>query len=34
VPAAMELLGQWNWWLPRPLHRLLPEANFEAISRA
>jgi RND superfamily putative drug exporter len=24
VPAAMRLLGEWNWWLPRPLERLLP----------
>jgi uncharacterized membrane protein YdfJ with MMPL/SSD domain len=24
VPAAMRLLGAWNWWLPRPLARLLP----------
>ena len=24
VPAAMRLLGAWNWWLPRPLTRLLP----------
>ena len=24
VPAAMRLLGDWNWWLPRPLRRLLP----------
>jgi RND superfamily putative drug exporter len=24
VPAAMQLLGEWNWWLPRPLARLLP----------
>ena len=24
VPAAMELLGDWNWWLPRPLARILP----------
>jgi RND superfamily putative drug exporter len=24
VPAAMRLLGDWNWWLPRPLERLLP----------
>jgi uncharacterized membrane protein YdfJ with MMPL/SSD domain len=23
VPAAMELLGDWNWWLPRPLQRVL-----------
>jgi hypothetical protein len=20
----MRLLGEWNWWLPSPLHRLLP----------
>jgi uncharacterized membrane protein YdfJ with MMPL/SSD domain len=30
VPAAMELLGDWNWWLPRPLARLLPDASFES----
>jgi uncharacterized membrane protein YdfJ with MMPL/SSD domain len=24
VPAVMELLGAANWWLPRPLARLLP----------
>jgi uncharacterized membrane protein YdfJ with MMPL/SSD domain len=24
VPAAMVLLGRWNWWLPRPLERILP----------
>ena len=22
VPSLMELLGQWNWWAPRPLRRL------------
>jgi RND superfamily putative drug exporter len=32
VPAAMELLGRWNWWLPRPLARLLPEASFEELA--
>jgi RND superfamily putative drug exporter len=30
VPATMELLGDWNWWLPRPLGRVLPRASFEA----
>ncbi|XRQ03454.1 MMPL family transporter [Actinomadura welshii] len=25
VPAAMSLLGAANWWLPRPLARILPE---------
>ena len=29
VPAAMELLGDWNWWLPRPLARLLPDVAIE-----
>ncbi|MGH2614624.1 MAG: MMPL family transporter [Thermomicrobiales bacterium] len=24
VPATMRLLGDWNWWLPSPLRRLLP----------
>ena len=24
VPALMRLLGDWNWWAPRPLARLLP----------
>ncbi len=29
VPAAMELLGRWNWWLPRPLARLLPARGLD-----
>jgi RND superfamily putative drug exporter len=24
VPATMKLLGDWNWWLPSPLRRILP----------
>jgi RND superfamily putative drug exporter len=24
VPSTMRLLGDWNWWLPSPLRRLLP----------
>jgi hypothetical protein len=24
VPALMRLVGEWNWWVPRPLARLLP----------
>ena len=27
VPAAMRLLGSWNWWMPAPLARLLPAAS-------
>jgi RND superfamily putative drug exporter len=34
VPAAMEVMGRWNWWLPRPLARLLPEADFEGATPA
>ena len=29
VPATMELLGKWNWYLPRPLARILPKGSFE-----
>jgi RND superfamily putative drug exporter len=25
VPATMKLLGDWNWWLPRWLDRILPD---------
>ena len=34
VPSTMELMGKWNWWLPRPLERVLPEAPFEAPAEA
>jgi uncharacterized membrane protein YdfJ with MMPL/SSD domain len=30
VPATMEIMGRWNWWLPKPLARVLPRADFEA----
>jgi uncharacterized membrane protein YdfJ with MMPL/SSD domain len=33
VPATMEIMGKWNWWLPRPLARILPEADFEGSGR-
>jgi RND superfamily putative drug exporter len=29
IPAAMILLGDANWWLPRWLDRLLPTVDFE-----
>ena len=29
VPATMELMGEWNWWLPDCLDRILPHADFE-----
>jgi uncharacterized membrane protein YdfJ with MMPL/SSD domain len=34
VPATMELMGRWNWWLPKPLARRLPRPAFEASGRA
>jgi uncharacterized membrane protein YdfJ with MMPL/SSD domain len=33
VPAAMKLLGDWNWWMPSWLDRLLPDFSFEAGAR-
>ena len=29
LPASMQLLGDWNWWLPRFL-RWLPVITIEA----
>jgi len=34
VPAAMKLLGGWNWWFPSWLDRALPDLSFEAGSTA
>jgi RND superfamily putative drug exporter len=28
VPVALRLLGKWAWWLPKPLHRVLPDVRF------
>jgi uncharacterized membrane protein YdfJ with MMPL/SSD domain len=33
VPAAMKLLGKWNWWLPRRL-QWLPHVSVEGPPRA
>jgi putative drug exporter of the RND superfamily len=30
VPATMQLLGRWNWWLPAPIARVLRVAASEA----
>ena len=30
VPATMEIMGRWNWWLPKGLDRVLPRAAFES----
>ena len=34
VPATMEIMGRWNWWLPPRLDRVLPHAGFERGSRS
>ncbi|HZO61373.1 MAG TPA: MMPL family transporter [Gaiellaceae bacterium] len=30
VPATMQLMGDWNWWLPSWLDRILPNLDFES----
>jgi len=30
VPATMEIMGRWNWWLPRRGDRVLSHAGFES----
>ncbi|MFC8085891.1 MMPL family transporter [Streptomyces sp. NPDC057340] len=30
VPAVMQMLGRWAWWLPAPLARKLPKVSIEA----
>ncbi len=32
VPATMEIMGRWNWWLPERLARVLPRTDFESRS--
>jgi uncharacterized membrane protein YdfJ with MMPL/SSD domain len=34
VPATMELLGDWNWWLPKSLDRIMPDMDFESSGSA
>jgi len=33
VPAAMRLMGRWNWWLPAWLDRRLPNVSLEGTVR-
>jgi RND superfamily putative drug exporter len=32
VPAAMKLMGHWNWWMPRALDSVLPRIDLERAS--
>ncbi len=34
VPAAMKLMGKWNWWMPSWLDRVLPRLSFEGGGKA
>lgn len=29
VPAVLVLAGRWNWWLPEPLRRVMPQVRLE-----
>jgi RND superfamily putative drug exporter len=29
VPAVLQLAGEWNWWLPSGLKRLMPKVSLE-----
>jgi uncharacterized membrane protein YdfJ with MMPL/SSD domain len=33
VPATMRLMGDWNWWLPRPLARLVRRRVVQPAAR-
>ena len=33
VPSTMRLMGDWNWWLPGWLDRLLPQVSLEGSTR-
>ncbi len=28
MPVMLRVLGTWAWWLPKPLHRILPDVRF------
>jgi RND superfamily putative drug exporter len=32
VPAVMQLLGNWNWWIPNWLERILPRLDVERVA--
>jgi len=32
VPAVMQLLGKWNWWIPSWLERALPRLDVEHVA--
>ncbi len=34
VPAAMKLMGSWNWWMPAWLDRALPDLSFDGATES
>jgi RND superfamily putative drug exporter len=34
VPAVMQLMGKWNWWIPDWLERALPSLDVEKVATA
>ncbi len=34
VPAVMQLLGKWNWWIPNWLEEILPQLDVEHVATA
>jgi putative drug exporter of the RND superfamily len=34
VPAVMQLLGKWNWWIPNWLEKFLPRLDVERVATA
>jgi putative drug exporter of the RND superfamily len=34
VPAVMQLLGKWNWWIPNWLEKRLPRLDVERVAPA
>jgi RND superfamily putative drug exporter len=34
VPAVMQLLGKWNWWIPSWLEEILPRLDVERVAPA
>jgi RND superfamily putative drug exporter len=32
VPAVMQLLGKWNWWIPNWLEKILPRLDVEPVT--
>jgi putative drug exporter of the RND superfamily len=30
VPTTMELMGDFNWWVPKWLDKILPHVDFES----